>query len=175
MAASLFTQSQVSRLIAMPKHARFEDWEGKWASRDGAEGNVKILAHPDDGTDGLEFHIERTYRPSREEISVTMGVKITGRDCFPICRYDIQIGKHINVHRWFRPRLIPPLAPHKHVYNARAVKEGTPSDWDKCASLLDIHGGGSQAQKMERLMREFAREVSLSLHDRPAQHQLFFP
>lgn len=173
MAAPLFTQHEIERLIALPKHALRDEWEGRWAVRHGTDTNVRIVAHPDDPDESMEFHIERQDRPSREEVSVRLSVKMPGRGRVQLCRYDIQVSRHTNRKKWFTPRYVSARAPHKHVYNVRAVKEGTPSDWDVCAIPLDIGGAGSQQQLVERLLRVFIDDIALSFYDSPAQQQMF--
>src|SRR4051812_1066058 len=117
MAAPIFSEDEVARLMAMPKHVRFEDWEGKWSCRDGADDKVRIKVYPaEPEDDDAEFLIEREERRYRGEIFITLVAKLPQRR-HPVCRYDLQQGIHRNP-KWIRPRVVPPRAFHRHVYNS---------------------------------------------------------
>lgn len=160
--------------MSMPKHVKVDDWEGKWSSRDGSDGIVKIVAWPDDPAEkAIQFLIEKTLRPSREEIAISLFVRMSSGERVPLCRYEIQVNRHFNKHKWFLPRVIEAREPHRQVYNPRAVKEGTPSDWDDCAEPLNIGSSGSPKQLADRLLMQFVKDVELSFHDRSAQQSMF--
>lgn len=172
MAAPLFNETEIIRLLSMGKHVRYDDWHTKWSGRAGTQGNARVRAFPAPGEAGdYEFTIERHEEPARDELSLRLYVKAPGREHI-LCRYDIQVGKHNNP-KWYSPAAIGRRAAHRHVYNPEAVRRGTPKDWDICADLVDMPAGGTPQSVLQRLTQVFLSELNVSIQDQSAQQHLF--
>lgn len=172
MAAPVFSKSDVLRLIAMPKHVRYDDWQADWKSREGSVPAVKIKAFPNDEDEDIEFIIERVDRRDRGEVTLNLYVKLPElARAHPLCRYDLQNLRHRNP-KWFTPKIIPSRTFHKHVYNERAVRENLPKDWALCAEPIDIKPERDFQRNLSKLLRVFLEELHIEMHDRIGQQTL---
>src|SRR5438128_428070 len=117
MAAPIYSQQQVSALIALPKFVKYDEWQNRFDGRSTPDEERKRLkAHPVDATDSTEFVIETCKCIARGEASFTLFGKLIGYPEHPLCRYEVQISRHSNP-KWFPPSMIGPRVLHKHVYN----------------------------------------------------------
>jgi hypothetical protein len=134
MAAPIYSQAQVDRMIRTSKFVEQDAWQNRSDGRQSTiEQRDRIKAAPKDDTNLTEFWIESCRCPGRCEASFTLIGKLLEYPEHPLCRYDFQISKHTNP-KWFSPYVIGPRVPHRHVYNEKAIREGW--TWDKCAEPI---------------------------------------
>jgi hypothetical protein len=167
MAAPIYSQEQVSAMIATPKSVKHDAWQERSAGRAGtAELRDRIPAHPIDESDLTEFVIETCRCIARGEASFTLFGKLAGYPEQALCRYEVQICRHANP-KWFLPSMIGPRVLHKHVYSERAIREDW--TWDKCAEPLKQHSRPRRKltlqQCIDRLAPIFLQETNVKIHD----------
>src|SRR4051812_22388364 len=107
----IYTQSQVDRLLSMPKVVRWDAWANRLKGRPTAgERCAKIEVGPKDESEGTTFWVEARHRTDRRvKTSFTLYAQIPGRQGHAVCRYDVQDQKHTNHPRWFEPRYVERL------------------------------------------------------------------
>ena len=175
MAAPLYSQAQVAKLIAMPKFVPHDEWEKRTDGRPGPEERQRIRAYPVDESDLTEFHIERCKWVARGEASFTLLCKLVGYPEEALCRYEIQLATHRNP-KWFPPAYVGKRVPHKHVYNERAMREF--GAWDKCATPLVFKPAPKRKMSLQQyidrmIAPEFLKDVHVDIHD-PDSMGLFY-
>lgn len=174
MAAAVYSQEQVSAMIAAPKYVQHEAWDKRTEGRAGTdEVRNRIRAFPKDDQDLTEFAIEACRCIARGEASFTLFGKLIGYPEEPLCRYEVQLVRHTNP-RWFSPLVVGPRILHKHVYNERAIREGWM--WDKCAEPLRQKSTPrrrlSLQQCIDRIAPIFLKETNVEIYD-PDSMSLF--
>lgn len=170
MAAPLYNQWQVDRMLQMPKYVPFDAWETRWSGRDSGTGHrPRISAFPIDENDATEFVIESCHSDSRREVSFTLLGKLIGCPRVPLCRYESQIGRHKNP-EWYPPEWVEDRVLHRHVHSERAIREGLA--WCACADVIGPPVERIQ-QAIDHLTPIFLKELTIEIHDRDVRTGLF--
>jgi len=168
MAAPIYTQQQIDRMLKIPKSVPYDAWENRFEGRQSTdELRDRFKARPIDETDLTEFTIEICRCSVRHEASFTLFGRLLEYPEHPICRYEIQLCRHRNL-KWFPPRIVDPRMLHKHVYSERAIREGWP--WDKCAEPIGQNRKNlSLEQAIGRLTPVFLENLKIEIHDSEVQ------
>jgi hypothetical protein len=164
MAAPIYSQEQVQRMLLVPKIVSHDEWENRFAGRQSPdEQRDRIKASPADADDLTEFWIEICRCAVRSEASFTMAAKLLEYPEHALCRYEVQLGSHTNP-KWFTPHFVDRRALHKHIYNERAIREGF--TWDKCAEpVKQPKRKLSFQQAIDHLTPIFLEELRIEIHD----------
>jgi hypothetical protein len=169
MAAPLYFQVEIDPLLLMEKRAVFESWlrpskkEKRRRHNEFEEvGNISIEADPP--ASGIAFAMDICRNLRTDAIAITLYAEIHPRPLIPICRYDVHDTPHPNP-PWFPPPLIESGVYHRHVYNERAIVEGDPDDWCKCAEVLQIAPGGSPQVQLQRLRLAFIGDMKIRFEE----------
>lgn len=154
-------------MMKMPKLVPHDAWQNRFEGRKTTdEMRDRVPCTPLDESDLTEFCIEICHCPARGEASFTLFGKLNGYTDHPLCRYETQIGRHVNP-KWIDPYFIGAGILHRHVYNERALREGWP--WDKCAEPLKLTKVPkrklSLQQAIDQMTPIFLRDLEIEIHD----------
>lgn len=179
MGAAIYKQSEIARLIAMPKRIAYAEMESPRISRP-TPGlmAMNVSAKATNASDSeARFVIERVENDEDEAISITLLGRIGLRVQKAICRYDVQVNEHKNGQpnrrRICGTERIAPRQPHRHIYNARAVEALGPEDWDACAERINLDGNVPFARLKQMLMKAFLDDINAKVESQDQYDELF--
>lgn len=168
MADPLFKIDEIAELIAMEKRIIYEEWAEKSELKQGRKTpgwlHARVRAFALARTD-MKFVVELRRSLYREEFSMTLLVSTANLTDVAVVRYDIQSSVHENP-AWHGSQVILPRTPHRHVYNPRAVAEGTGDDWDRCAEELKSPSGGTFESRAQWLKKAFLDDLRIHFDDK---------
>ncbi|GEM_PF-3528994 len=167
MAAPIFTQHEADHLITVKKNAILDAWSEKTTDRQNSIESAVLEGESDEATPvpvRVIFHRKLDVGST----NITLEAMLPGRPMAALCRYDIHDSPHLNKKQWMRPPdLIPPSAPHRHIYSERSEREiGV---WDARAELLDP----KRCSSRERLLGAFLSDMRFHFTDNESQQELF--
>lgn len=157
-------------MLAAPKYVPFDAWDNRWAGRESTiETRHRIKAFPTDANDLTQFTIESCHCYPRREISFTLFGRMLSYPSVPICRYEVQNGRHRNP-AMYPPRFVGNRVLHTHVYNERVIRHG--GSWDACADVIGPAVDRVQ-EAIDRLTPLFLEQLSIEVHDPDVSGELF--
>ena len=179
MAAPVYKQAEIERLLAVKKRAtdsawpalRPADWGPARRRANVYERVAQITVLPWDDSSVYKFSLEICHNTRTDHVAITLRAAIPPRPMLPVCRYEVRDAPHAN------PACCPGQGIEsgtfrRHVYNEQAVREGDPESWDACAEALDLSSSGTGEAQMRRLANRTLGDLNIAFDD-PAVDTLF--
>lgn len=158
-----YSQAECDYLIGMTKVIRADAYDGLDARQTRHERSQRILAHPENADEPVEFRIDLRYNRIIYTFSISLLGKMDERELTGLCRYEIQDSPHKNP-KWFEPREIASGVAHVHRYSHRAMTEC--GIWWRCASPLDVPTESKwTTQQFHALQGCFVGDMSIRFED----------
>lgn len=174
MAAPIYTDAEVKRLVAMPKRVSITavDTDARIVRPTKGETKRTTPVRPEDVAETVEFQMEECWKDDTDEYSVMLHVKLPPKPWQTICRFDIQDVGHRNP-PWHLPLYIPSGVPHYHTYTERAIEEE--DEWSKAATPIDFGNARdlTSGQEQTRLRGAFLKHLNMRFLDSESASDLF--
>lgn len=173
--AVIYRQSEVDKLLTLPKYIDGEMWNEKATPRGRKdEEQVAIPCVLDDESQFADAKLKVIIRVDhrKETMAFVLNVRLGKRPEQPICRYEVQNSEHINP-PWYSPEVIEVGEFHRHVFNARAYEEYY-MGWDKCADSLGMPSKNSSPQsEYQSLKKKFLTDLNIDIRDKDASRGIW--